>query len=177
MNEIISAISWIYSQTMNLWQSIYDYKYTIYILFGLIIVLFPFIGKVKIKFLSGIINFIYAIAILLLTSLAIAHGYEYFKNYQETHPDEQITPTQQPVSSEEYPDIYGIEPDIQNNDQYQGQTTKQLYYSVSCSSCYAEGCPSNGYYYAGYDGGSYAYYYGLCQSCSCSSVVGHSFWK
>ncbi len=57
------------------------------------------------------------------------------------------------------------------------QTTKYLYYSISCSGCYAEGCNRNGYNYSGYSAEYYSYYRSVCQSCSCTSVYGRSFWK
>lgn len=57
------------------------------------------------------------------------------------------------------------------------QTTKRLYYSCNCSSCWKEGCPHNGFNYAGYDEYSYLYYKSLCQACSCNSFNARSFWR
>ena len=54
---------------------------------------------------------------------------------------------------------------------------KRLYYYCSCSSCWASGCPRNGYSYGGYDSSYYSYYHSLCQACSCNSLNAGSFWK
>lgn len=57
------------------------------------------------------------------------------------------------------------------------QAPKQLYYFCSCSSCWADGCPRDGYSYSGYDSSYYYYYYSLCKACSCNSVYARSYWK
>jgi len=57
------------------------------------------------------------------------------------------------------------------------QTTKRLYYSCSCSGCWAEGCQRDGYSYGGYDANYYSYYYTLCKACKCNSFNATSFWK
>lgn len=57
------------------------------------------------------------------------------------------------------------------------QAPKQLYYSIGCYNCWADGCPRNGYSYNGYDSASYTYYDNACHICDCSSINGRSFWK
>ena len=54
---------------------------------------------------------------------------------------------------------------------------KRLYYYCSCYSCWAAGCPRNGYSYSGYDSSYYAYYHSLCQACSCNSLNAGSRWQ
>ena len=56
-------------------------------------------------------------------------------------------------------------------------TTKQLYYTVSCSSCYASGCNHNGYYYNGLSVDNYNYYRNVCRSCSCTDFKAQSYWR
>lgn len=57
------------------------------------------------------------------------------------------------------------------------QAPKQLYYSVSCSNCWSEGCSHNGYSYGGYDSYYYSYYRNICKACSCNDYKSFSFWK
>lgn len=56
------------------------------------------------------------------------------------------------------------------------QTTKQLYYSASCSNCQSEVCQRS-YNYSGYDAGFYQYYKDLCDSCTCADKKSSSVWK
>ena len=178
MSSIISIFWTTWYKLLDWWQIILNYEYSVYILIGLLIVL-GFFSKVKNKVIATIIGILGVIVTLLLIGIFFTKGWDYMSNYIKKHPSktttEQTTPAQQ--STQGAPEIYGIEPDVDNGQQPSYEAPKQLFYSVSCNGCYASGCPSNGYYYSGYDAGSYAYYYGLCQSCSCSSVVGHSFWK
>jgi len=57
------------------------------------------------------------------------------------------------------------------------EAPKRLYYYCSCSGCWAEGCPRDGYSYGGYDSYYYYYYHSLCQACKCNSLNAGSFWK
>ena len=164
---------WLHPTFVSLITILVNNQYGIYILLSLFVILLIVRKKIKIRVLPGIIDFVNAVIIILLIIVA----YDSFsptlskflksntstnsststKSTPKPSPSAQSTPTQQSTPSYTAP--------------------KQLFYSVSCSSCWNQGCPKNGYYYSGYDAASYSYYYGLCQSCSCSSVVGHSFWK
>lgn len=57
------------------------------------------------------------------------------------------------------------------------QAPKKLYYSVSCSSCWAEDCNHNGYSYSGYSEALYYQNKQYCQICNCNDIKSQSFWK
>lgn len=179
MNTVVANLQWLYQEALKIWAIIYNYKYSFYILLAFIIIAAPFLFKIKHKLWGNLLGLIYGIAMILLVLMIINWFWNIGKKYETKHPKNPNPSLQETNTNidQTTPEIYGIEPELDTNYQYDQQSTKQLFYSVSCSGCYANGCPSNGYYYEGYDSGSYSYYYFLCQSCSCTSVVGHSFWK
>jgi hypothetical protein len=48
------------------------------------------------------------------------------------------------------------------------------YYTVNCSSCWAESCPPDGYNYYGSDAASYNNYVDICKKCDCKSFRAES---
>jgi hypothetical protein len=126
--------------------------------------------KGKKKYLSQLIT-VFILTLIFLLAIVVYDKYQtqitnFFKTSNtaedQTKPDtntKKTTPSQTTAPSTNY------------------TQPKQLYYSVSCSGCYANGCPSNGYNYGGYLESYYLYYKGLCQACSCTSYKAVSFWK
>ena len=152
-------------------------RYGIFILVGIFIVLLIIQSKLvprisqKIKFLPQLFNLVLGMVIVLL--LAVAYfKYEpnitaFFKSNnsstnQTTSPSKNNSGTKSTPSQPSTPTY---------------QAPKQLYYSVSCSSCWNETCNHNGYSYGGYLESYYIYYKNLCQSCSCNNSRSQSFWK
>jgi len=172
---------WLYPTYTALINNLVHNQYSIYIILAVLIFLSIYKRVIKNKNIPkaiGLINFASTILIILLIIVAYQSFSPKFAGFfkidsskdsetgtttptktktKTTTPSTTTTPTQNPTTTYTAP--------------------KQLYYSVSCSSCWADACPRNGYLYNGYDSASYSFYYGLCQSCSCNSVVGHSFWK
>lgn len=141
----------------------------------------PSAGERKARAWAGIIDFIVGIIIIFLIIIA----YNSFKPaiskfFKSSTATKSSIPTKKSSTPTKSTPSTQSAPTNQSTPSYTAPTytaPKQLFYSVSCSSCWSEGCPNNGYYYSGYDAGSYSYYYALCQACSCNSLVGHSFWK
>ena len=64
-----------------------------------------------------------------------------------------------------------------SNLQNSNGAVKQIYYSASCSSCYGQSCPLNGYKYDGYDLGQYTDIVSQCKSCVCTSFKAQTQFK
>jgi hypothetical protein len=120
------------------------------------------------ELLSKIFNAISVITILLIMIVGYFRFETQIKDFfsvdttttptdTKTIPGTTTTPTQQTTPTYEAP--------------------KQLYYSISCYGCWADGCPRDGYNYSGYDATYYNYYDNACHLCSCNSINGRSFWK
>lgn len=75
-------------------------------------------------------------------------------------------------STQDTTETQGITPQAPSS-----QSSKQLYYSVSCSTCWNQSCPRNGYSYGGYQEYYYVYYKSLCQACSCNNFRAQSLWR
>ena len=132
-------------------------------------------SKKRNKLFPKVIDAISVISIILLLIVGYARFEPQIKNFFKTDvsPQTPSTPTTTP-STKTNPNTQTA-PTQQTVPTY--QAPKQLYYAISCYSCWAEGCSRNGYSYSGYDAYYYTYYTALCKSCSCNSLTGRSFWK
>jgi hypothetical protein len=132
------------------------------------------------KFAPKILNFSTICLVLLIFSVGyVKFGpaiIDFFKVSDTKTEQKKTTPAKTPATngSEDKVETQGITP---------GTTTptyeapKQLYYAVSCSTCWNDACTHDGYSYGGYSDYYYTYYYSLCKSCSCNSFNATSFWK
>lgn len=133
--------------------------------------------KIKVRILSPIITLASVVATIFLI-LALFFRLVFFiddlAEYGKSLPDSSSsssstsTPSSNDSNSTENQTAPTTVPD---------QTTKQLYYSTSCSNCSSPVCNRNGYYYNGYDEQSWLYYKDLCQSCQCLDQKSQSFYK
>jgi len=164
-------------------------KYGVFILIAIVVVLSIVQSKVmpkvggKLKHLPKLLNFFTVMVVLLVCAVSLVkYGPSVNAFFKSNSSKDKTSPTQtQPKSTtpqkntpQDTTETQGITPG-QTAPTY--QTQKQLYYSVSCSSCWNQSCPRNGYSYGGYTEYNYLFYYNLCKSCSCNSFNAQSFWR
>lgn len=135
----------------------------------------------KLEFLQKVLNFI-TIAVLFIILIVSYNRFlaptvnqiwnEAGKKENTTTPNNNIPKNTSP--SQDTTETQGTTPG-QSTPTY--QAPKQLYYSVSCSSCWTNGCPNNGYSYGGYQEYYYVYYYNLCKACNCNNFRAQSLWR
>lgn len=125
-------------------------------------------AKKRNELLPRVVNTISIITIILLLIVGYARFGTQIKDFFKT--DTTTTPTNTTTT----PGSTST-PAQQTTPTY--QAPKQLYYSIGCYNCWADGCPRDGYSYNGYDSASYTYYDNACHICDCSSINGRSFWK
>ncbi len=168
--------TFIYQPFIHLIAFLTTQKSYLIILFALFVGLVTASNKMKNKIWQNVL----AILGVTCLCLTIYVGYVDFKpqidgffKVDKTTPTP-VTPTPVPPATPTTPGTQEVpsQPTAPTD-----QTTKQMYYSISCYGCWAEGCPNDGYSYSGYDSFSYTYYTALCKACSCNSLNGRSFWK
>lgn len=177
-------LNWVYNPFLSLLRFFVNNKDGFYILLIGFFVFIIFSGKIKIKdekknkLLKNLMGFLTVFALILIV-LASYFRYapaisDYLKKYSSSTERNSSSSTKNPSKSES-----GTKNNSQQNTAPAPtyQAPKQLYYSVSCSGCWAEGCSHNGYSYGGYDAYYYSYYHGLCQTCRCNDFRSQSFWK
>ena len=171
MIEVWNTISsfyanWLHPTFVSFITTLANNQYAIYALLAILVILSIVRAKVKIRRLQQVIDFINGIIVILL--LIVVYNIfspaitKFFKSTPASTPTNSSTSIQSTPTQNSTPST---------------QTTKQLYYSVGCYSCWNDGCPNNGYSYGGYDVNYYNYIRSLCQSCSCNSFRAQSFWK
>ena len=159
----------LYPAFISLVKLLANNKDALWILIGVFVVLLVVRSKVKLhRILPKVIDPISAsLAILIAIVAFFRFGptvSEYLKKNSASS-ESSTTKTSQPASQN------------QSTTKPTQQTTKQLYYSVSCYNCYADGCNRNGYSYGGYSAEYWNYYRNICQNCRCSDFKSFSFWK
>lgn len=125
--------------------------YTIYALIAIIIVLWIVKENINAAKLPGIISFVIGIISILLFIIV----------YNTFSPE--LSKLFRSNSSS----------NLRNSD----GAVKQIYYSASCSSCYGQSCPLDGYKYDGSDLGEYTNIVSQCKSCACTSSKAQTLWK
>lgn len=153
-------------------------KYGVFILIAIVVVLSIVQSKVmpkvggKLKHLPKLLNFFTVMVVLLICAVSLVkYGPSVNAFFKSNSSKDKTSPTQtQPKSTSPQQST-----PQQTTPTY--QTQKQLYYAVSCSSCWNQSCPRNGYSYGGYTEYNYLFYYNLCKSCSCNDFKAQSFWK
>lgn len=153
-------------------------RYGIFILIGIIVIISIIQGKLKIsgkiRYLSKLLNLLMPILVILLMAASYVKYGPSITAFLKSS-SSQKTQTTSPSPSKK--DGSGT----QNNSSQQNaptyQAPKQLYYAVSCSSCWNEACPRNGYSYGGYNESLYYYYRTLCQNCRCNNYRAQSLWR
>lgn len=138
----------------------------LFILIALLIILSIAKDKVKVKYLPQILSYLLPIIALMIAYILFVRFSPAITDFLKTD-DVKTTPTDTTTPKTNTPTTTPT-----NN-----QTQKQLYYAVSCSTCWADGCVHNGYSYGGYDSYYYNYYRALCQSCRCNSYNAQSLWR
>ncbi|MCL5094323.1 MAG: hypothetical protein M1355_04295 [Patescibacteria group bacterium] len=155
-------------------------RYGVFILFGIIVVLSMIQGKLvpklsqKIKFLPQLFNFVIVVTAILAIAVSF---FKYGPNIDELFKSIGITNTETPTPTQQNNSNSGTKKTPSQPSTPSYQAPKQLYYSVSCSSCWNQGCNHNGYSYGGYLESYYIYYKNLCQSCSCNNSRSQSFYR
>lgn len=164
-------------------------KYGIFILIAVVVVLSIIQGKVIPKlagknnylgYLPKLLNFVVILTVFLTAAVGFFKYQSditaFFKS--NSTKNNQTTPTQpqnntqkKTTPQQDTVETQGVTPETQNYQQ------KQLYYAVSCSTCWNQACPHNGYSYGGYDEYNYIFYKSLCQSCNCNNYKAQSFWR
>jgi len=158
-------------------------KYGIFVLIGVIVIFAIFQGKIptwtkgKYKFLPKVINVFMILMILLLMTVTYfkykTNIDAFFKtdtnSTKQDSPPTKKNPSSSPTTK--------TQPTPSQPSVPSSQTQKQLYYAVSCSTCWNEACPRNGYSYGGYDAYWYSYYHGLCKGCECNDFKAQSLWR
>lgn len=122
------------------------------------------------KTLSQFFSFTSTVAIILLA----LSSYSWFSSYIDSIPSKSHEEQQGVPSNTNTKTPSGSTPSAPT---LTYTRPKQLYYSVSCSTCWSDACNHNGYSYGGYDSYWYTYYANLCQSCRCNNYKAQSFWK
>lgn len=127
--------------------------FAIYLLIAGVVILWIVRSNINILSLEKIIGFFIGIIVILIFIVAYnTFSPEIFKIFKS-----------QPTS------------ELQNSTSSGG--VKQIYYSASCSSCYAQSCPLNGYKYDGPDLGQYTDIVSQCKSCACTSSKAQTLWR
>ena len=148
-------------------------QYAIYILLVAVVILSIVKKKIKIRVLPGVIDIINAIIIILL--IVVAYNSfspaitKFIKSNTSTNSS---APTKSTTKSSSDTKSAPVQQTIPTY-----AAPKQLYYGGGCYGCYADGCPSSGYSYGGYDVNMYNYYKSLCQQCRCTSSRWQSLWR
>lgn len=181
--------TWIYLPFMSLAQSIEKNPYGLYILIGVFIVLASIKGKnsqtnttpekpvksniIK-RTLPRLVDALTIFAAILIAVVAFQQFKPAFSAFLKPTTTTNTSPsTKTPATNS----TRGTQRTPTQNTTPTYQAPKQLYYSVSCSSCWNEGCNHNGYIYNGYDANSYNYYRNVCSVCTCNNVRAQSFWR
>lgn len=168
-NTIVSFYSnWLYPTFVSLITFLANNQYAIYALLAVLVILSIVRAKAKIRKLQQVIDFINGIIVILLLIVAYNIFSPAITKFFKSTPTPTPTPTNSSTDTQSTPT---------QNSTPSTQTTKQLYYSVGCYSCWNDGCPNNGYSYGGYDVNYYNYYVALCKSCSCNSFRAQSLWR
>ena len=164
---------WLYTPAMAVVKLFESEPSGIYILLAVFIVLASVRPRLKMRILPRIIDIVTIITFILLLSVAyLRYGdavKKFFKEGFKSQTPASTTTTSPSTNTQTTPTVTTpgvVIPQV-----------KQLYYTVSCSSCWNESCPRNGYSYGGYTESIYMYYYQLCKGCSCNSFNAVSFWK
>jgi len=128
--------------------------------------------KIKIQIIPKLIDLLTALVLVLVLIVSYHRFAPAIANFLKTNNSTNTTSTtKKPTTKTNAKSTSGQ----QTTPSY--QAPKQLYYSVSCSSCWSEGCSHNGYSYGGYDSYYYSYYRNICKACSCNDYKSFSFWK
>ena len=159
----------LYPAFISLMKLLAHNRDALWILIAVVVVLSIVRSRVKAnKILPGALDAVNGCLVILILIVAFFRFgptvSDYLGKYNSTSKSS-TTKTSQPASQN------------QNTSKPSQQTTKQLYYSVSCYNCYADGCSRNGYNYGGYSAEYYSYYRNICQNCRCTDFKSQSFWK
>jgi hypothetical protein len=166
--------NYIYPPVTSFFAWLVNDSFAIIYLVVIFIVLLVLGSKLKGKYSNQIIQIFTAIFLLLIMYTCVARFapsvMNIFKSDDKTTPTENTTTPTNNTTPKKNPTPTPQPTPTQN-------TEKQLYYAVSCSTCWNEACSHNGYSYGGYDAYYYNYYRTLCQSCSCNNYKAQSLWR
>lgn len=165
--------NWLHPTFNSLIIFLTNNQYAIYFLLTILAILLIVKRKITIKIFQKVIVFIITVIVILLIIVAYStFSPALYKFMQSTPSVNTSTPTKSTPKSS--PNTQSA-PTEQSTPSY--TAPKQLYYGGGCSGCYADGCPSNGYSYGGYDVNMYNYYRSLCQQCQCTDSRWQSLWR
>lgn len=176
-------INWIYNPFLSILKFFVNNTDAFYVLIAVFFVTIFFSGKskgaekIKNKYLVQLINFLGVFSLILIVLAGYFRYAPAISDYINKHGSS--TNTNSNSSTKNSSGTSGTKNNSQQNTAPAPtyQAPKQLYYSVSCSSCWAEDCNHNGYSYSGYSEVLYYQNKQYCQICNCNDLKSQSFWR